>query len=154
MSRKLICQNKKVYYDYFIEETFEAGIVLQGTEVKSLREGRASLGDAFAIIRNEEAFLLNLHISPYTRGDIFTQPDPTRRRKLLLHKKEIEKLVGKVKEKGSTLVVTKLYFVRGRAKVELALGKGKKHYDKRETIKKRTVERELSKEFKGTKIKV
>ncbi len=153
MSIKIICQNKKVYYDYFIEDTFEAGIVLQGTEVKSLREGRASLGDAFAIIRNEEVYLLNLHISPYTRGDIFTQPDPTRRRKLLMHKKEIEKLVGKVKEKGCTLVVTKLYFKRGRAKVELALGKGKKHYDKRETIKKRTVERELSKEFKGTKIK-
>lgn len=154
MSKKIICQNKKVYYDYFIEETFEAGIVLQGTEVKSLREGRASLGDAFAIIRNDEAYLLNLHISPYTRGDIFTQPDPTRRRKLLMHKKEIEKLVSKVKEKGCTLVVTKLYFKRGRAKVELALGKGKKHYDKRETIKKRTVARELSKEFKATKIKV
>ncbi len=153
MSIKIICQNKKVYYEYFIEETFEAGIVLQGTEVKSLREGRASLGDAFAIIRNDEAYLLNLHISPYTRGDIFTQPDPTRRRKLLMHKKEIEKLVAKVKEKGFTLVVTKLYFKRGRAKVELALGKGKKHYDKRETIKKRTVVRELSREFKGTKIK-
>ncbi len=153
MSKKIICQNKKVYYDYFIEETFEAGIVLQGTEVKSLREGRASLGDAFAIIRNEEAFLLNLHISPYTRGDIFTQPDTTRRRKLLMHKKEIIKLTGKIKEKGCTLVVTKLYFKRGRAKVELALGKGKKHYDKRETIKKRTVEREISREYKSVKIK-
>ena len=117
---KVVCQNKKAFFDYFIEETFEAGIELRGSEVKSLREGRASLKESFARIKNGEVFMHNMHISPYERGDTHSQPDPTRTRKLLLHKKEIEKLIGKTKEKGYTLVVTKLYFKRGKAKVALS----------------------------------
>ncbi|MBI5894130.1 MAG: SsrA-binding protein SmpB [Deltaproteobacteria bacterium] len=145
---KVVCQNKKAYYDYFIDETFEAGLVLKGSEVKSLLIGRANLKDSFARIKDEEIFLMNLHISPYAQVDKFTQPDPERIRKLLLHKREINKLIGKTHEKGLTLIPTKIYFKNGKAKVEIALAKGKKLYDKREAIKKKTVEREMEKAVK------
>lgn len=153
MSIKVVCKNKKAFFDYFVDETYEAGIVLKGTEVKSLRLGRANLRDSFARIRNNEVYLINLHISPYEQGDRFTQPDTTRTRKLLLNRTEIKKLIGKTKEKGYTLIVTKIYFKRGKAKAELGLARGKKHYDKRESIKKKDMEREVSREFKGTKLK-
>src|SRR3990172_400291 len=123
---KIVCQNKKAYYDYFIEETFEAGIILKGSEVKSLLQGKANLKDSYARIKDGEIFLANMHISPYAQADKFTQPDPDRTRKLLLHKKEINKLLGKTHEKGLTLIPTKIYFKNGKAKIELALAKGKK----------------------------
>ncbi len=148
MSIKIVCNNKKAYHDYFIDETFEAGIVLTGTEVKSIRQGRVNLKDSFARIKNGELFLLNVHISPYEQADGFAQHDPERTRKLLLHKKEIEKLIGKTKQKGYTLVPTKLYFKRGKVKVELGLARGKHHYDKRETLKKKEGARELARAFK------
>jgi len=144
----VVCQNKKAFHDYFIEERFEAGIVLVGTEVKSLRQGKAHLKDSYASIWKGEIFLYKTHISPYLQADKFTQPDPDRRRKLLLHKQEILKLIGKTKEKGYTLIPTKIYFKNGKAKVEVGLAKGKKMYDKREAIKKKTVEREMAKAIK------
>ena len=147
--RKVVCQNKKAYHDYFIEESVEAGIVLVGTEVKSLRLGQANLKDSYATVRGSELFLVNTHISPYKQADKFSQPEPDRTRKLLLHKEEINKLIGKTKQKGYTLIPTKIYFKNGKAKVEIALAKGKKLYDKRETIKKKTVEREMEKAVKG-----
>src|SRR3990167_2249404 len=125
-----VVTNRKAYHDYFIEETFEAGLVLRGTEVKSLREGRVNLKDSFARVEREELFLYNCHISPYSHGNI-SNHDPTRTRKLLLRKGEIEKLIGKTQQKGMTLIPLKIYFKRGWAKVELALAKGKKLYDKR-----------------------
>ena len=146
---KVVCQNRKAYHDYFIDETMEAGIVLVGTEVKSLRLGMANLKDSYARVKDSELFLVNTHISPYKQADRFTQPEPDRTRKLLLHKQEISKLIGKTKEKGYTLVPTKIYFKNGRAKVEIALAKGKKLFDKREAIKKKTVEREMEKAVKG-----
>jgi len=147
--RKVVCQNKKAYHDYFIEESVEAGIVLVGTEVKSLRLGQANLKDSYATVRGSELFLVNTHISPYKQADKFSQPEPDRTRKLLLHKEEINKLIGKTKEKGYTLIPTKIYFKNGKAKVEIALAKGKKLFDKREAIKKKTVEREMEKAVKG-----
>ncbi len=147
---KVVCQNKKAYHNYFIDETFEAGIVLVGTEVKSLRLGMANLKDSYAMVRrNGEIYLANTHISPYKQADRFTMPEPDRTRKLLLHKEEINKLIGKTKERGYTLIPTKIYFKSGKAKVEIALAKGKKLFDKRETIKKKTVEREMEKAVKG-----
>jgi SsrA-binding protein len=148
MSIKVVCQNKKAFHDYFIEERFEAGIVLVGSEVKSLRQGKAHLKDSYASIRNGEIFLLKTHISPYLQADKFTQPEPDRKRKLLLHKREVVKLIGKTKEKGYTLIPTKIYFKNGKAKVELGLAKGKKVYDKRESLKKKAVEREMAKAMK------
>ena len=148
---KVVCQNKKAYHDYFIDETIEAGIVLVGTEVKSLRLGMANLKDSYARVKGSELFLVNTHISPYKQADRFTQPEPDRTRKLLLHQQEISKLIGKTKEKGYTLVPTKIYFKNGRAKVEIALAKGKKLFDKREAIKKKTVEREMERAVKGRK---
>jgi len=148
---KVVCQNKKAYHDYFIDETMEAGIVLVGTEVKSLRLGMANLKDSYARVKDSELFLVNTHISPYKQADRFTQPEPDRTRKLLLHKQEISKLIGKTKEKGYTLVPTKIYFKNGRAKVEIALAKGKKLFDKREAIKKKTVEREMERAVKDRK---
>lgn len=145
---KIVCQNKKAYHDYFIEEPVEAGIVLTGTEVKSLRLGQANLKDSYAAVKGEEVFLVNTYISPYKQADKFTQPEPDRTRKLLLHKHEIDKLIGRTKEKGYTLIPTKIYFKHGKAKVEIALAKGKKLYDKRDAIKKKTVEREMEKEAK------
>lgn len=144
---KPICTNRKAYHEYHIDETFEAGIVLTGTEVKSLREGKANLKDSYAKIKDGEIFLVNAHISPYSCGNIFNH-EPKRDRKLLMHKREINRLFGKVKERGYTLVALSMYFdKRNRAKLEIALAKGKTLYDKRESIKrkdeKRFTEREL-----------
>lgn len=145
MAIDIVTQNRKAFYDYFIEETFEAGIMLTGTEVKSLRAGKANLKDSYARIKDGEIFLLNTHISPYSQADGFKQHEPERTRKLLLHKKEIMKLLGKTREKGYTLVPTKIYFKDGKAKVEIGLARGKTSYDKRDSIKARDVKREIAK---------
>ncbi|MFQ5603620.1 MAG: SsrA-binding protein SmpB [bacterium] len=147
MSEKIIATNRKARHEYQILSTLETGIVLTGTEVKSLRAGRANLKDSYANIKNGEIFLFNAHISPYSHGNI-NNHDPLRPRKLLLHKNEIKKLIGKVQEKGLTLVPLKLYFKYGHVKVELALAKGKKIYDKRKDIAKRESDRELRKVLK------
>lgn len=147
---KIAATNKKAYHDYHIEESHEAGMMLKGTEVKSLREGRANLRDSFARVENEEIFLYNCHISPYSHGNIANH-DPLRTRKLLMHKGEIQRLMGKMMQKGYTLLPLKIYFKDGKAKVELALAKGKKQYDKREDIKKRDAAREMEKAFKEEK---
>ncbi|OGP57389.1 MAG: SsrA-binding protein, partial [Deltaproteobacteria bacterium RBG_13_52_11b] len=128
MGEKLICQNKKAWHNYSVEEKYEAGISLLGSEVKSLREGRANLGDSYGNIKNGEIFLVDAHISPYSHANQLNH-DPLRTRKLLLHKKEIRRLIGKVQERGYTLIPLRLYFSDGRAKVELGLAKGKKLYD-------------------------
>jgi SsrA-binding protein len=150
--RKLIAQNKKARHDYHIDDTFEAGIVLQGTEVKSLRAGRASLVDGFAEVENGEVFLHQVHIPTYAQGT-WTNHEVRRRRKLLLNRSEIDKIESKVREKGFTLIPLALYFKDGRAKVELGLAKGKKFYDKRQSIAARTAKREaeiaLGRKFKG-----
>ncbi len=148
MGEKLICQNKKARFHYSIEDTLEAGICLLGTEVKSLREGRANLGDSYGTIKNGEVFLVDAHISPYSHGNR-ANPNPLRTRKLLLHKREIKRLIGKVQEKGFTLIPLRLYFSNGKAKVELGLAKGKKLYDKRESLKRKTIEREMERGRKG-----
>jgi SsrA-binding protein len=140
--RKLIAQNRKARHDYTIEDVYEAGMVLQGTEVKSLREGRASLVDSYATVRDGEVWLENLHIPEYTQGT-WTNHEPRRRRKLLLHRQEIAKLVGKTKESGLTLVPLSLYFKDGKAKVEIALARGKRSYDKRQTLAARDAQREI-----------
>ena len=138
-----IARNKRARFDYHILDTFEAGLVLKGTEVKSLREGKANISDAYGIIKDGEAFLLNLHISPYeSRG--YANHEPDRTRKLLLHRKEIRRLIGAVERQGLTLVPLELYFKNGVAKVALALGKGKKLHDKRETERNRDAEREMA----------
>ena len=136
-----IAENRKAFHDYHLLETFEAGLVLLGTEVKAIREGRVNLRDSFARIEDGEVYLYNVNISPYShRG--YAHHEPLRRRKLLLHREEIRKLIGKTVEKGMTLVPVRLYFKNGRVKVAVSLAKGKKEYDKRETIKRREVERE------------
>lgn len=140
---KIVSTNRRARHDYQILETCEAGMVLRGTEVKSLRQGRANLKDSFARIEGEEVFLHNLHISPYEFGDLATQK-PTRTRKLLLHKQEIRRLLGKTAQRGLTLIPLKLYFKKGRAKVELALAKGKRLYDKRQVLKRKEAEREVA----------
>lgn len=144
---KVIARNKKARHDYQVEETFEAGIVLKGTEVKSIRAGRVNLKDSYAQVKNGEVYLYNVHISPYTHGNRENH-EPERPRKLLLHKKEIRSLIGKTRELGYTLVPLSLYW-RGRyIKVELALAKGKKKYDKRREIAKKTAQREMERAFK------
>jgi SsrA-binding protein len=148
MGEKLICQNKKAFYHYFIEETVQAGISLLGSEVKSLREGKVNLGDSYGDIKRSEVFLVDAHISPYPQANRLNH-DPMRTRKLLLHKKEIKRLIGKVEQRGYTLIPIKLYFVNGRVKVDLALAKGKKLFDKRETLKKKTMDREMERGRKG-----
>ena len=140
--------NRKARYDYFIEDEFEAGVVLTGTEIKSIREGKVNLGDSYAIIRNEEIYLLNTHISSYEAGNIFNH-DEDRTRKLLMHKSEIKKLNNKVTLEGYTLIPLKIYFNKGRAKVLIGLCKGKKNYDKREAIQKRDTEREMRANYKN-----
>lgn len=140
-------QNRQARYNYQIIDSFEVGIVLTGTEIKSIRNGKANLKDSYAIIKNGELFLLNMHISPYEEGNIFNHEE-RRTRKLLMHKKEIIKLNNKLTLEGNTLVPLKLYFKKGKAKIELGLAKGKKLYDKRETIKKRDIEREIKKNMK------
>ncbi|MGC1455456.1 MAG: SsrA-binding protein SmpB [Nitrospirota bacterium] len=142
-----VATNRKAYHDYFVEETIEAGISLQGTEVKSLRLGLANLTDSYAIVRNEEMYLFNANISPYTHGNIANH-EPLRTRKLLLHKEEIRKITWKVSQKGFTLIPLKIYFVRGKAKVLIGLAKGKKTYDKRETIKAKESKREVERVVK------
>ena len=139
---KLVANNKKAYHDYFIEEKYEAGIVLHGTEVKSMRMGKCSIKESFIRIENGEIFAYGMHVSPYEKGNIFNK-DPLRTKKLLLHKKEINKLMGKIAEKGYTLVPLQVYFKDGRAKVEIGLAKGKKLYDKREDIAKKDAERRI-----------
>lgn len=142
-----VATNRKAHHDYFIEETVEAGIALQGTEVKSLRSGLANLTDSYVLIRKEEAFLFNANISPYTHGNIANH-EPLRTRKLLLHKAEIIKLSWKMSQKGFTLIPLKLYFVRGKAKVLIGLAKGKKSFDKRDTIKEKESKREVERVMK------
>jgi SsrA-binding protein len=150
MGEKLICNNKKAYHDYIIEQKFEAGMVLTGTEVKSLRQGKANLNDAFAQVKAEEAFLNNLHISPYAFGNRENH-DPDRARKLLLHKKEIVKLFSNIREQGYTVIPLRLYFKNGLVKVELGLAKGKKLYDKREDLKKKDHQRDMAQALKSTR---
>ena len=146
-SIKLIANNKKAYHDYFIEETYEAGIALHGTEGKSLRMGKCSIKESFVRIEKGEVFIYGMHVSPYEKGNIFNR-DPLRVKKLLLHKGEINKLVGKIAEKGFTLVPLKVYFKGSLVKVEIGLAKGKKLYDKRADIAKKDMRREAEKEFK------
>ena len=145
--RKLIANNKKVYHDYFLEEKIEAGIALVGTEVKSLRMGKCSIKEAFIRIENGEVFIYQMHISPYERGNIMNK-DPLRTRKLLLHKSEIRHLIGKIKEKGYTLVPVEVYFSGSHIKMEIALARGKKLYDKRADIAKKDMKREAERDFK------
>ena len=144
---KLIANNKKAYHDYFILETYEAGIALHGTEVKSLRMGKCSIKEAFIRVENEEVYVYGMHISPYEKGNIFNK-DPLRVRKLLLHKSEIRKLLGKTKEKGMTLVPLKVYFKDSLVKVEIGLAKGKKLYDKSQYIEKKDQQIEAQRYFK------
>lgn len=143
---KLIANNKKAFHDYFIEDTYEAGIALAGTEVKSLRMGKCSVKESFAQVERGEVFIYGMHISPYEKGNIFNR-DPLRTRKLLLHRGEINKIEGKLKEKGLTLVPLKVYFKNSLVKVELGLARGKKLYDKRQDIAKKDQRREAEREF-------
>jgi SsrA-binding protein len=149
--RKVIAQNRKARHDYSILDTYEAGIALTGTEVKSLRAGRASLVDGYASIKDGEVWLSGIHIAEYTQGT-WTNHEPRRTRKLLLHRAEIERLIGKIRESGLTLVPLQMYFSDGKVKVELALAKGKQDYDKRQDLAKRTAEREVTREL-GRRIK-
>ncbi len=145
---KIVAQNRKAFHDYSIEETLEAGIVLTGTEVKSLREGKANLKDSYVLIKDAEVLLLNCHISPYTHGNIMNH-DPLRTRKLLLHKKEIARRQGKALQKGYSLIPLKIYFKGPIAKVEFGLARGKKLFEKREAIKKREADREIERAMKN-----
>ena len=147
MAKKLIANNKKAYHDYFIEEKYEAGISLAGTEVKSLRMGRCSIKEAFIRIEHDEVFVYNMHISPYEKGNIFNK-DPLRVRKLLLHRQEIRKIQGHITQKGYTIVPLSVYFSGSLVKVEIGLAKGKKLYDKRQDIAKKDQQREAMRDFK------
>ena len=150
-SRKLIANNKKAYHDYFIEETYEAGISLAGTEVKSLRMGKCSIKESFLKVDKDEVYIYGMHISPYEKGNLFNK-DPLRVRKLLLHKSEIHRLAGKMAVKGYTLVPLEVYFKGSLVKVQIALAKGKKLYDKREDIAKKDQRREAERDFKVRKM--
>lgn len=143
-----IAENRKARHDYFVEETYEAGLALQGTEVKSCRLGRVNLRDGYAQVENGEIYLQNVHISPYEQGNRFNH-EPLRKRKMLMHKGEILQLYGKVREKGYTLVPLRLYFKKGRVKVELGLARGKKSFDKRDDIASRDVQREMARAIRG-----
>jgi SsrA-binding protein len=148
-TEKVVATNRKAYHDYHIEEKLEAGIVLKGTEVKSLREGRVNLKDSYASVDHNEMILHHCHISPYSHGNIMN-PDPVRPRKLLLHRKEINRLLGQIQQKGLTLIPLRIYFSqKGHAKVEVGLAKGKKQYDRREAIKEREAGREMERAMKG-----
>jgi SsrA-binding protein len=146
-AKKTIAQNKKARHDYFIEQTFEAGIVLSGTEVKSIRQGKVTIKESYAIIKGGEVFIFGMHVSPYEQGNIFNK-DPLRDRKLLLHRYEINKLIGSIQQKGMSLVPIELYFRNGKVKLELGLGKGKKLYDKREDIAKKDAMRDIDRRIK------
>ena len=145
---KIICQNKKASHDYFLLDTYEAGIKLKGTEIKSIREGKTNINDAYVIVRDSKVFILNMFISKYEKGNIFNH-DERRARELLLHRKEINKLIGKVTVEGLTLIPTKVYFVDALVKVEFAVAKGKKLYDKREDLKRKDLMREKAKVVKN-----
>ena len=145
---KVVATNKQAYHNYNIVDTYEAGLVLQGSEVKSIREGQVNLKDSFVRIDDGEAYVLNMYVAPYKPASKL-QHEPYRKRKLLLHKREILKLMGKVQEKGYTIIPTKLYFKNGKAKLEIALAKGKAKHEKRQAIKERDLKRELSKKYKG-----
>ena len=145
---KIVCDNRKARHDYFIHEVFETGIELKGTEVKSLRVGKANLKDSYAVIKDGEIFVEHMHISPYEQGNIFNH-DPLRRRKLLMHKKEIIKLFSKTREKGFTLIPLKIYFKSGRAKMELALASGKHNYDKRAALAEKSAKRDIERAMKN-----
>ncbi len=145
---KTVAQNKKAFHDYFILDTYEAGIELKGTEIKSVRKGSANLKDSFIRIKNDEAFIENMHIAPYEQGNIFNH-EPLRTRKLLLHKKQIKKLQKEVKENGLTIVPTKLYFNTSKLKVEIALARGKKLYDKRQDLKEKDSKRDIERALKN-----
>ena len=147
MNTKLIAKNPVAYHNYVIEDTFECGIVLTGTEIKSIRAGKVNLKDSYANFKNGECYACSIHISPYEHGNIFNK-DPLRVKKLLLHKSEINKLTGKIKEKGFTIVPLQVYFKDGKAKMEIGLCRGKKLYDKRQDIAKKDMKREAEKEFK------
>ncbi len=147
-SKKIISNNKKAFHDYFIDEKFEAGIELFGTEVKSVRNGSVNLKDSYVSLRTGEAILIGMHISPYEKGNIFNR-DPLRERRLLLHKKEIMRLIGKTKEKGYSLIPLSVYFLGSKVKVELGLARGKKAYDKRETIAERDAKRNMDRAIKA-----
>lgn len=152
MQEKVLCLNKKAFHDYTIEESHEAGVVLLGTEVKSLRIGKANLKDSYVRIEDGEAFLYNTHISPYPYGHQFNH-EPERIRKLLLHKREIRRLQGKIQERGYTLLPLKIYLKRGKIKIELGLAKGKTLHDKREDLKRKTADREIEKAMKAAKVR-
>ena len=145
---KIACENRKARHDYFIHDTFETGLVLQGTEVKSLRAGKANLKDSYGELKNGEVWVQNMHVSPYEQGNIFNH-DPLRPRKLLMHKAEIVKLFSKTREKGFTLVPLKIYFKKGKAKLELALASGKHNYDKRRDLTEKAVRRDVERELKS-----
>lgn len=151
-SYKLVANNKKAYHDYFIEDTYEAGITLVGTEVKSLRMGKCSIKESFIKIEKGEVLIYGMHISPYEKGNLFNK-DPLRVRKLLLHRKQINKLMGQIAEKGYTLVPLKVYFTGSLAKIEVGLAKGKKLYDKRQDIAKKDQRREAEKDFKARNLR-
>ncbi|WKY49104.1 SsrA-binding protein SmpB [Eubacteriaceae bacterium ES3] len=144
---KIVAQNKKARHDFFIEDTYEVGLVLSGTEVKSIRQGKVSLKESYADIRNGEVFILQMHINPYEQGNIYNK-DPLRTRKLLLHKREIRKLIGLTQREGYALIPLKLYFKDGKVKMELALAKGKKNYDKRHSIAERDANRRMQKSIR------
>jgi SsrA-binding protein len=146
--RKIISRNRKAYHEYYIEDTFEAGVVLSGSEIKSVRGNKVSLQDGFVQERGGELWLMNTHIAPYEQGATFGHTDPLRPRKLLLHKREIAKIITRIREKGYTSVPTQIYLVRGLAKVEIALAKGKHLYDKRQTMAKRDAERDIRRALK------
>jgi SsrA-binding protein len=150
MGIKIIASNKKAFHDFFIDEVYEAGIVLTGTEVKSLRQTKVNLKEAFCRVKDGEVFINNMHISPYEHGGS-ENPDPTRVRKLLLHREEIDKLTRKVEEKGLSLVPTKIYFKDSRAKIEIGVGRGKKLHDKRESLKSKEADREMAKALKSVR---
>ena len=150
---KLVANNKKAYHDYFIEEKYEAGIELFGTEVKSIRQGKCSIKEAYVNIDNGEAFVEGMNISPYEKGNIFNR-EPLRRRRLLLHKREIMKLAGQVQAKGYTLMPLQVYFKNGRVKIEIGLARGKKLYDKRDDLKKKALKRETERDFRNSQIRM
>ena len=150
---KLIANNKTAYHDYFVDETFECGIELAGTEVKSLRLGQCSIKESFCSIKNGEVFIYGMHVNPYEKGNIFNK-DPLRDRKLLLHKSEINKILGKLKEDGYALVPLRVYFRRSLVKVEIGLCRGKKLYDKRADLAKKQQKRELERDFKGANLRI
>jgi SsrA-binding protein len=143
----IVTQNKKARHDYFIEQSYEAGINLRGTEVKSIREGKVSVNDAYVQIKHGEIFIINMHVSPYTHGNLFNHEE-TRTRKLLMHKKEILKIEAKIKEDGYTVIPLKVYFVEGLVKVEIAIAKGKKLFDKRESLKEEDAKKHMKKTLK------